>query len=129
MAGIRASTTGGNSTKHTDVQMVLFDCQENLSVPHVSKPEDSVPAWNADKEYEMIADAHLQEDNAVVVFHSFSTKSIRVIKGLCESYPSFKLKKRYMGLNRMHLTSALPKTPTVIFFTQWCILLILCLRH
>jgi hypothetical protein len=108
-------------THHPSVDLILFDCQENLPVPGVSFPATHVPTWNSDIEYEAIAMAfffaekHLQDHGCIVIFHSWSADAKGVIAGLCESYPTFVKKKEWMGMNRVHLTSALDKTTTVNF--------------
>lgn len=100
------------------LDLVFFDCQENLPVPGVSSPPNTVPAWNEDKEYEDLqsafafAEQHLHDDGCLIVFHSFSAISKGNIIGLCETYQMLK-KKEWLGMNRLHLTSALDVTTTV----------------
>lgn len=104
------------------LDLVFFDCQENLPVPGVSSPPTTVPAWNEDKEYEDLqsafafAELHLHDDGCMIVFHSFSAVSKGNIIGLCETYQMLK-KKEWLGMNRLHLTSALDVTTTVSSFS------------
>ena len=99
--------------------LMLFDCQENLPVPGVSFPATDVPDWNSDPEYNMIfqafsfAEKHLFDHGCIVVFHSWSMDAKSTIAGLCEAYPKLVKKKEWMGMNRVHLTSAIDKTSTV----------------
>ena len=37
----------GEVTRKAEVDLVVFDCQENSPVLDVSVPMNSVPAWNA----------------------------------------------------------------------------------
>jgi hypothetical protein len=60
------------------------------------------------------ASNHLQEHGCVIVFHSWSAKAKSDIARLCETYDMLK-KKEWMGMNHMHLTSAIDKTKTVNF--------------
>lgn len=102
--------------------LMLFDCQENLPVPGVSFPATSVPSWNKDVEYEMIsmamffAEKHLQDHGAMVVFHPWSVEAKGVIAGLCKIYPTMVVKKEYMGMNRVHLTSGFDQSSMVSLY-------------
>lgn len=115
----KARTFGGNVTRKPLVDLIFFDCQENLPVPDVSSPAHAVPAWNSDPEYDalqnafLFAEDHLQDHGCMVVFHSYCVASKGVIQGLCEAYPSLVKKTDWLGINRVHLTSALDKTTTV----------------
>lgn len=109
----------GVVNRHAGFDLMLFDCQENLPVPGISIPVTNLPPWNVDKEYDMInmaayfADIHLQDHGCMVVFHSWSVAAKEVIAGICESYPTFVVKKEWMGMNRVHLTSPLDTSNTV----------------
>ena len=100
------------------VDVIFFDCPENLPVPGVSKPPHVVPTWNADPDDEALqfmcsfAAEHLQDDGCIVLFHSYSRKSKENIVGVCEVY-NLVQKKDWMGMNRMHLTSAIDNAKTV----------------
>ena len=110
------------------LDLVLFDCQENLPVLGVSFPPTTVPAWNEDKEYEDLqsafafAELHLHDDGCMIVFHSFSAASKGNIIGLCETYQMLK-KKEWLGMNRLHLTSAVDVTTTVSSFSCFFIMI------
>ena len=110
----------GVLNRRPGVDLVIFDCPENLPVPGVSSPKDAVPTWNADEEFEALqsvfgfAKMHLQDDGCMIVFHSWCADSKGNIAGLCETYSMVKMKE-LMGVNRLHLTSAVDNTATVIF--------------
>ncbi len=80
------------------VDLVLFDCQENLPVPGVSSPPTAVPAWNEDPDFDGLqsafafAETHLQDHGCMIVFHSFCANSKAIIAGLCETYHMVKKK-------------------------------------
>jgi len=76
----------------------------------ISYPLIAVPIWNTDLEFEAIQEAfnfaekHLQDHGCMVVFHPWSTDAKGVVAGLCKVYP-FVIKKDWLGINRIHLTS------------------------
>jgi hypothetical protein len=105
------------------VDLIFFDCPENLPVPGLSSPSTKVPDWNADVENEALQAAfqfafkHLQDHGCMIVFHSWSADVRGDILGLCEAYRMVK-KKEWWGMNRLHLTSALD-TITTVNFVIW----------
>jgi hypothetical protein len=119
MAPGKACTYDGIVNRHPRVDLLLFDCQENLPVPEVSFPMHLVPAWNSDPEYEVLNNAflfvetHLQDSGCMIVFHSWCAASKGVIVGLCNAYPELVQKSEWVGYNQMHLTFALDKRTTV----------------
>lgn len=118
MSGGKTRKFNGVAKNKPALDLVFFDCQENLPVPGVSSPPSKVPAWNEDKEYEDLrsafafAELHLHDDGCMIVFHSFSAVSKGNIIGLYETYQMLK-KKEWLGMNRLHLTSALDVSTTV----------------
>ena len=84
----------------------------------LSKPPHVVPTWNANPDDEALqlmcsfAAEHLHDDGCIVLFHSYSMKSKENIAGVCEAYNLMK-KKNWMGMNRMHLTSAIDNAKMV----------------
>ena len=100
------------------LDVIFIDCPENLPVPGVSKPAHVVPAWNADADDEALqfmcsfAVEHLHDDGCIVLFHSYSRKSKENIAGVCEAY-NLVQKKDWMGMNRMHLISAIDNAKMV----------------
>jgi hypothetical protein len=115
----KARVFGGVVNRWPGFDLMLFDCQENLPVPDVSTRANHVPYWNSDPEYNMIneafffAEKHLQDHGCIVVFHSWSVDAKSTIAGLCEGYPTMVKKKEWMGMNRVHLTSAIDQKNTV----------------
>ncbi len=128
MAVGKARVYNGVVNQRPGFDHMLFDCQENLPMPGVSFPENHVPYWNSDLEYNMIyqafffAQKHLQDHGCIVVFHSWSMDAKSTIAGLCQEYPNMVKKKEWMGMNRVHLTSAIDQTSTVRFYTFFKIL-------
>ena len=55
---------------------------------------------------------HLQDDGCIVLFHSYNKKSKENIATVCQAY-NLVQKKDWMGMNRMHLTSAIDNAKTV----------------
>ena len=100
------------------VDVIFIDCPENLPVPGVSKPPHVVPTWNADLNDKALqfmcsfAAEHLHDDGCIVLFHSYSRKSKENIVGVCEAY-NLVQRKDWMGMNGMHLTSAIDNVKTV----------------
>ena len=109
----------GTAEARAGVDVIFIDSPENLPVPGISLLPNEVPKWNADPDAEALQSAcsfaaeHLHDDGCIVVLHSYSKKSKEDIAGVCETY-DFVKKKDWMGMNRMHLTSALDQTKTVI---------------
>ena len=74
------------------MDVIFFDCLENLPMPGVSKPSHVVPTWNANPDDEALqfmcsfAVEHLQDDGCIVLFHSYSKKSKENIARVCEAY-------------------------------------------
>ena len=113
------------------VDVIVIDCLENLPVPGLSKPLHVVPTWNANPDDEALqfmcsfAAEHLHDDGCIILFHSYSRKSKENIAGVCEAYNLLQ-KKDWMGMNRMHLTSAIDNAKTV---TSINIPWLLCIVH
>ena len=102
------------------MDLILADLPEGLPVPGISNPPSSIPAWNREPEdwFQTIfdfADHHLQDDGAIILFHPsrMSTKSI--ILGCCSTY-GFSVRKEWLGINRLHLTSPINPLLTVSLF-------------
>jgi hypothetical protein len=93
---------------HPGFDLILVDMPEGLPVPGVSNPESSIPSWNAlpDSWLQPIfeyADYHLHDDGAFIVIHPQSSAAKTSIHQHCKAY-SFKKKKDWWGMNRLHLT-------------------------
>lgn len=110
----------GVLNRRRGMDLVLFDCHENLLVPSLSDPPEVVSLRNADEEYEALqlafefAIMHLQDYGCMIAFHSFSSKSKANIAGLYDTYNLVK-KKEWLGINCLHLTSVVDVTTTVSF--------------
>jgi len=100
------------------VDVILFDYSENLPIPVVLSAQNEIPTWNEDTEYKAMhsmfafAERHLQDYGCLVITHAFSVASKSAILGLYEIYPIL-TKKEWLGMNRLHLTSAMDNTTTV----------------
>jgi hypothetical protein len=115
----KTRSINGAPNRRPGVDVIMFDCPENLPVPGVSRVQNEVPVWNEDTEYEAMhsvfafAERHLQDHGCLVITHSFSVASKSAILGLLEIYPRLKKKKEWLGMNRLWLTSASDTTTTV----------------
>jgi hypothetical protein len=65
------------------VDLILADIPEGLSVPGISNPPTSIPAWNQETPEWLqpifdFADNHLYDDGAMILFHPsrLTTKSM-----------------------------------------------------
>lgn len=97
-------------TRQPLVDLILFDCHENLPVPDVSTTIMAVPTWNSDPDFEamqttfLFAENHLQDHGCMIVFHSWCAALKGNIQGLCETYPCLVKMKEWLGINRVYLT-------------------------
>ena len=118
MSGGKTRLFEGVPNARAGVDVIFIDCQENLPVPGLSKHLHVMPTWNADLDDEALqlmcsfAAEHLNDDGCIVLFHSYNRKSKENIAGVCEAY-NLVQKKDWMGMNRMHLTSAIDSAKTV----------------
>ena len=116
----KARVYDGVVNRQPGFDLLIFDCPENLPVPDIGG-SNHIPYWNADKEYFTIyqaftfASKHLQDDGRIVLFHSWGQDSLETIAGLLEEFPNIRKMKEWMGMNRMHLTSAVQLEQTVLF--------------
>ena len=127
MSGGKTRLFEGVPNARVGVDVIFTDFPENLPVPGLSKPPHVVPTWNADPDNEALQlmcsspAEHLHDDGCIVLFHSYSMKSNENIVGVCEAYNLVK-KKDWMGMNRMHLTSAIDNAKTVSSIDISCLL-------
>jgi len=104
----------GEPNARLEVDVMFFDCLENLPMPKLSSSLDEVLEWNKDVGNEALQSTsnftykHLQDHGSIIVFHSWSAKAKSDITRSYETYEMVK-KKEWMGMNRMHLTSAVDK--------------------
>jgi len=90
----------------------------NMPMSMISSPPTMIPAWNADEEYVTLQSAfgfakkHLQDNDCVIVFHSWCVNSKSNVVGLCDTYSMVKIKELMSG-NHIHLISAVDNTMTI----------------
>jgi hypothetical protein len=92
------------------VDLMIVDIPEGLPVPMVSSPPTSVPEWNSEDKnlLPMVFDfgSSLVYDNGVLLlFHKEDLKLRASIRGSTKAY-HFKILKKWMGINRLPITSA-----------------------
>lgn len=109
----------GSATKHPFVDLIIADIPEGLPVPGISNPPTSIPAWNQETTDWLqpvfdFADNHLQDDGAIILFHSFRASTKGDILGYCEAF-GFEVRKEWWGMNRLHLTSPINQATTVSY--------------
>ena len=100
-------------SKYPLVDLIIFDCQENLSIPLIS--EKDVRSWNLDEACAgmqnafQFAEDNLQDNGCVLVFHSYSLQSRRMFAGLQNVFKKLVMKKEWLAFNQLDL--ALGVTP------------------
>ena len=118
MSGGKTRLFEGVPNARAGVDVIFIDFPKNLPVLGLSKLPHVVPTWNADSDNEALqlmysfAAEHLHDDGCIVLFHSYSRKLKENKAGVCEAY-NLVQKKDWMGMNRMHLTSAIDNAKTV----------------
>ena len=99
------------------VDLIIYDCQENLPVPLIS--EKDVPSWNSDEACAgmqnafQFAEDNLQDNGCVVVFHSYSLQSRRMFAGLQNVFKKLVMKKEWLAFNQLDLASGVTPRHTV----------------
>ena len=81
----------GSTEDHLCLDLILADIPEGQSIPGISNPPSSIPAWNQQsKEWLQplfdFADEHLHDDGAIILFHPFRMSTKSNILGYCKSY-------------------------------------------
>ena len=118
MSGGKTRLFEGMPNARAGVDVIFIDFLENLPVLRLSKLPHVVLTWNADLDDEALqlmcsfVAEHLHDDGCIILFHSYSMKSKENIAGVYEAYNLVK-KKDWMGMNCMHLTSAIDNAKTV----------------
>ena len=101
------------------VDLIIFDCQENLPVPLIF--EKDVPSWNSDptcagmQNALQFAEDSLQDNGCVLVFHSYSLQSCRMFAGLQNVFKKLVMKKEWLAFNQLDLASGIIPGHTVRF--------------
>ena len=109
----------GRVSKEPLVDLIIFDCQENLPVPFIS--EKDVPSWNSDpacagmQNAFQFAEDNLQDNGCVLVFHSYSLQSRRMFAGLQNVFKKLVMKKEWLAFNHLDLASGITPGHTVRF--------------
>ena len=98
-----------------------MDILDNLFVPNISNANGEVPRWNEQKagfldELFDFASTHLQDDGAILLFHTCSLNLLKHLRGFQEVY-CFKIHKEWMGVNRLRMTSVKEPSKMVIYFS------------
>ena len=102
------------------MDLVIFDCQENLPVPLIS--DKRIPSWNSDPTYAGMqnafhfAEENLQDNGCVLVFHSYSLQLWRMFAGLQKVFKKLVMKKEWLAFNQLDLASGVTPGQTVSFF-------------
>jgi hypothetical protein len=116
------------------LDLILADIPEGLPVPGISNPASSIPPWNQEAEEWLqpifdFADNHLHDDGAIILFHPFRMTTKAMILGYCECF-GFHVRKEWLGINRLHLTSPIHQGVTVSSFSNLILLISLSiLKH
>ena len=101
------------------VDLIIFDCQENLPVPLIF--EKDVPSWNSDpacvgmQNAFPFAEDSLQDNGCVLVFHSYSLQSRRMFAGLQNVCKKLVMKKEWLAFNQLDLASGITPSHTIGF--------------
>jgi hypothetical protein len=103
------------------MDLVIVDILDNLSVPNISNARREVPGWNVQKagfldELFDFARTHLQDDGAILLFHTCNLDLLKHLRGFQKVY-RFKIHKEWMEVNRLRMTSAKEPGKTVIYFS------------
>jgi hypothetical protein len=101
------------------VHLVIIDIPDNLTVSNISMANGEVPTWNVEKATFLntifyFTNTHLQNDDAILLFHEDSSKLRTALKGFFKVY-HFKMHKEWMGVNWLRMTRAKEGGKTVIY--------------
>jgi hypothetical protein len=104
----------------TCVDLVIVDIPGNLAIPNIFMAHGEIPGWNVEKagfldQYFDFTNAHLQDDGAILLFHTGSLDLMKTLKGFLKVY-RFKVHKEWMGDNRLRMTSVKEVGKTVSYF-------------
>jgi len=107
----------GVLTKQPAVDLLIVDIPKGLPVPTVSIPPSSIPQWNAFSKKGLqdvfnFGENYLHDDGTLLILYPFTRHILSYILGFCEDF-GFKLQKKWVSVNRLHLMSALDLNETV----------------
>ena len=101
------------------VDLIIFDCWENLPVPLIS--EKDVPAWNSDptcvgmqNAFQFVEES-LQDIGCVLVFHSYSLQLRRMFARLQNVFKKLVMKKEWLAFNQLDLALGITSGQTVSY--------------
>jgi len=100
------------------VDLMIMDILEGLPILGVSSPPLVIPPWNTIpaeilKSSFDFANSHLSDDGALLVFHLDAAQVKLQLKSFCRVF-HFKVFKKWMGINCLHLTYAQDSSRMVI---------------
>ena len=101
------------------VDLIIFDCQENLPVPLIS--EKDVPAWNLDptcvgmQNAFQFAEESLQDNGCVLVFHSYNLQSRHMFAELQNVFKKLVMKKEWLAFNQLDLALGITSSQTISY--------------
>ena len=101
------------------MDLIIFDCQENLPVPLIS--EKDVLAWNSNptcvgmQNAFQFAGESLQDNGSVLVFHSYSLQLRRMFAGLQNVFKKLVMKKEWLAFNQLDLASGITSGQTISY--------------
>jgi hypothetical protein len=117
----RLRSFNGVANYFVGVDLIIVDILDNLSIPNISNANGEVPGWNVQKagfldELFDFASTHLQDDGAILLFHTGNLNLLKHLRGFQNVY-RFKIHKEWMGVNRLRMTSAKRPGQTVTYFS------------
>jgi hypothetical protein len=98
----RLRSFDGVANYSVGMDLVIVDILDNLSVRNNSNANGEIPRWNVQKagfldELFDFASTHLQDDDAILLFHTGSLNLLKHLKGFQKVY-RFKIHKEWMGV-------------------------------
>ena len=112
---------GGVVSSNPAIDLMVVDVPEGLHVPTISAPPAPIPRWNEFGDSWLVpvfdfASTYLHDRGALLVMYPSSSSHRGQLLGCCASY-RFKVSQTWLGMNRLHLTSSLNPSLTVILLS------------
>ena len=103
------------------IDFMVVDVPEGLHVPTISAPPEPIPRWNEFGDSWLVpvfdfAFAYLHDRGALLMMYPSSSSHRGQLLGCCALY-GFKVSQSWLGMNRLHLTSSLNPSLTVILLS------------
>ena len=100
---------------------MVVDVPKGLHVPTISAPPTPIPRWNEFGDSWLVlvfdfASTYLYGRGELLVMYPSSSSHTGQLLGCCASY-GFKVSQSWLGMNRLHLTSSLNPSLTVILLS------------